>query len=83
MTTRSKYDFRQVTVDDVPILFAWRAQPLVREWWGTDEPYDQETISDLRISRSIVSYEGRPFAYLQDYAVHGWEDHHFTHLPVL
>lgn len=25
--------------------------------------------------------DGRPFAYMQDYNVHGWDDHHFAHLP--
>lgn len=23
----------------------------------------------------------RPFAFMQDYTVHGWEDHHFAYLP--
>ena len=30
----------------------------------------------------IVSFEGRPFAYAQDYAVHRWPQPHFEHLPV-
>jgi aminoglycoside 6'-N-acetyltransferase len=29
----------------------------------------------------IVSFEGRPFAYAQDYAVHVWPQPHFAHLP--
>jgi aminoglycoside 6'-N-acetyltransferase len=28
-----------------------------------------------------VSADGRPFAFMQDYDVHGWEGHHFGHLP--
>jgi aminoglycoside 6'-N-acetyltransferase len=28
----------------------------------------------------IVSYEGRPFAYVQDYDVHAWPQPHFNHL---
>jgi aminoglycoside 6'-N-acetyltransferase len=29
----------------------------------------------------IVSFEGRPFAYAQHYAVHTWPQPHFSHLP--
>ena len=29
----------------------------------------------------IVSHEGRPFAYIQDYGPHDWAMHHFGHLP--
>lgn len=81
MTVAKKHDFRKVSMDDLSLLSEWRAQPHVREWWGSDKPYDQEEISDPRVSRYIVSAEGRPFAFMQDYSVHGWEDHHFAHLP--
>ena len=81
MTASGKYDFRKVTMGDLPMLLVWQAEPHVREWWDSDEPYDQEEISDPRVSRCIVSFEGRPFAFMQDYSVHGWEDHHFAQLP--
>ncbi len=81
MTTASKYDFRKVTMSDLPTLLEWQAQPHVREWWDSDEPYDEEELSDPRVSRCIVSVDGRPFAFMQDYSVHGWDDHHFAHLP--
>jgi aminoglycoside 6'-N-acetyltransferase len=29
----------------------------------------------------IVAHDGRPFAYAQDYDVHGWTPHPFSHLP--
>ena len=29
----------------------------------------------------MVSLAGRPFAYMQDYTVHGWKDHPFFQLP--
>lgn len=81
MTASRKYDFRKVTMGDLPILLDWQAQPHVREWWDSGEPYDQEEMSDPRVSRCIVSFKGRPFAFMQDYSVHGWEDHHFAQLP--
>lgn len=81
MTAARVYDFRKVSMNDLPMLLAWQEQPHVRKWWDSDEPYDQEGISDPRVSRYIVSVEGRPFAFMQDYSVHGWEDHHFAQLP--
>ncbi|MES0862813.1 GNAT family N-acetyltransferase [Ruegeria sp. SCPT10] len=29
----------------------------------------------------MVSIDAKPFAYIQDYTVHGWPDHHFIDLP--
>jgi aminoglycoside 6'-N-acetyltransferase len=30
----------------------------------------------------IVAYQGRPFAYAQDYSPHDWDAHPFAHLPL-
>lgn len=68
-------------MDDLDLLMKWQARPHVRAWWGSGEPYDQERISDPRVSRWIVSTNKSPFAFMQDYTVHGWEDHHFAKLP--
>ncbi|MEM9843207.1 MAG: GNAT family N-acetyltransferase [Pseudomonadota bacterium] len=81
MTVTGKYAFRAATMGDLPMLLAWQAEPHVRAWWDSDAPYNQEELSNPRVSRFIVSFDGRPFAFMQDYAVHGWEDHHFAHLP--
>ncbi|MBY5933429.1 acetyltransferase [Tateyamaria omphalii] len=76
-----RYDFRALTADDLPMLLGWQNQPHVREWWDSDDAYDETDIGDQRASRWIVSVDDRPFAFMQDYTVHGWEDHHFAHLP--
>lgn len=47
-------------------------------WWGDAE---LEDIDDPRIAMWIVEHGGRPFAYAQDYDVHGWAAHPFAHLP--
>jgi aminoglycoside 6'-N-acetyltransferase len=41
----------------------------------------QKDLDELRMVMRIVSYEGRPFAYVQDYDVHAWPQPHFNHLP--
>ncbi len=81
MTPSSRYVYRKVGLGDLDLLAAWRARPHVCEWWGADDGYTEEEIGDPRASRWIVETGGRPFAFIQDYTVHGWEAHHFAHLP--
>ncbi len=75
------YSFRKATPDDLDLLGVWRSRPHVREWWEPGEPYGADALADPRVARWIVSLSGRPFAFLQDYTVHGWDDHHFAGLP--
>ena len=81
MVTPNQYSFRKVTLDDLDMLTGWQSNPHVREWWGSDEPYGEADLADPRVARWIVSNAERPFAFMQDYTVHGWEDHHFASLP--
>ncbi|MEM5467965.1 GNAT family N-acetyltransferase [Celeribacter marinus] len=81
MITAKTYDFRRVTRDDVAMLCQWQARPHVRAWWGSTDPYTDKAINDPRVSRFIVSSQDHPFAFMQDYTVHGWDDHHFASLP--
>ncbi len=41
----------------------------------------REDLDEPRMVMQIVSYKGRPFAYVQDYDVHVWPQPHFNHLP--
>ena len=68
-------------MDDLGLLTEWQSRPHVREWWGDEDPFDEEGFADPRVSRWIVAIDEAPFAYIQDYTVHGWDDHHFAHLP--
>lgn len=81
MTTTNRYTFRNVTKADLDLVLEWQSRPHVREWWDSIEPGSEEDLEDPRVARWIVSTAGRPFAYMQDYTVHGWEDHHFFLLP--
>ena len=75
------YGIRAATLADRPMLSRWRADPEVAHWWGGGDTFDAEGLADPRLARWIVSCGGTPFAYLQDYDVHGWPDHHFADLP--
>lgn len=76
------YSFRAVTSDDLEQLAEWQRQPHVAEWWDDAEPTTVKDLADERVARWIVSHQGKAFAYMQDYTVHGWADHHFYDLPL-
>lgn len=63
------------------MLMGWMRQPHVQRWWDRTEPYTREELADPRVNRFILEHVGRPFAFMQDYAVHGWDAHHFADLP--
>ncbi len=78
------YSFREVRSDDLPLLRVWSSTPEVVRWWG--DPAEQAAIleDDLTepgMAMRIVSLEGKPFAYVQDYALDRWPRGHFAHLP--
>jgi len=81
MNNIDRYTFRKVTVLDLTLLARWRSHSHVREWWDAEESYDQEEIDDPRVAMLIVELSDKPFAFMQDYTVHGWETHHFGQLP--
>ena len=69
---------------DLPLVRDWLARPHVREWWGDpDEQYEllAGDLDEPRMVMRIVSFDGRPFAYAQDYEVHAWPQPHFAALP--
>ncbi|MCE0505925.1 acetyltransferase [Roseivivax sp. GX 12232] len=81
MTGTQNYRFRRANVDDLALIRAWQLKSHVREWWDANEPYAEADLADPRVARWIVSFGMRPFAFMQDYTVHGWGDHHFDHHP--
>lgn len=81
MTAFARYSFRPATMADLHLLANWQRAPHVSRWWNSDVPFDEKRLADPRVSRWIVSLGERPFAYMQDYTVHGWPEHHFDYLP--
>lgn len=75
------YGFRPVTIADLPLLNGWIARPHVARWWDDDARYDADDLADPQVDPWIVTLDGRPFAFAQDYAVHGFGPHHFDYLP--
>jgi aminoglycoside 6'-N-acetyltransferase len=78
----AEYLILRVADADLPVLRRWRAAPQVRRWWGEPSVEDDaEKLADPRIAMWVASWQGRPFAFIQDYDVHAWADHHFGYLP--
>ena len=69
------YRFRDMSVDDLAMIRHWLETPEVMRWWG--EPDEQYALvsGDLDhpdMDQFIVSVDGRPFAYIQCYALSTW-----------
>ena len=76
------YVIRPFTEADVALAHRWRRRPHVQKWWGdpAGEP-EEEKLSDGRIAMWIAEDRSGPLGFIQDYRVHGWEDHPFAYLP--
>ncbi len=76
----SSYGFRPMTADDLPMVRAWIATTNVAPWWDADDDF-KDALASPDTRPWIVSHEGQPFAYIQDYDPHAWAGHHFATLP--
>ena len=78
------YAFSPATHADLPLLRTWLATPEVQRWWG--HPAEQyaileEDLGNPLMAMRIVSVDGAPFAYVQDYALASWPQPQFNDLP--
>ena len=83
-TDLSAYSFRAASSGDLPRPRRWLHTPEVARWWGN--PSDQfellrDDLNEPRMTTRIVSFNGRPFAYAQDYEAHAWPQPHLVYLP--
>lgn len=81
-----KYAFRRASTADLFLLQRWLETPAVREWWvdadgRPSDPIGKDDLLNPHIAMWIVSYIGKPFAFIQDYDPHAWPGHHFGYLP--
>lgn len=79
-----RYSFRPVVKEDLALLDVWLRTPEVIRWWGQPEEQAallREDLDEPAMVMQIVSFDGKPFAYAQHYAVHTWPQAHFASLP--
>ena len=64
-----------MSVADLPMILNWLRTPEVLRWWGeADEQYELVSgdLDHPDMDQFIVSINGRPFAYIQCYALSTW-----------
>ena len=69
------YAFRGMSVADLPMISNWLQTPEVLRWWGeADEQYELVSgdLTHPDMDQFVVSIDGRPFAYIQCYALSTW-----------
>lgn len=78
-----KINFRKFGVTDLDMVAEWLKSPDVALWYQDADYVDdlEEQLEDSRINQQIVLNGEVPFAYVQDYDIHGWNDHHLSFLP--
>jgi len=81
--SESSYTFREVNSSDFSLLSTWLEEPMVSRWYGDPDYIDDlaENLEDSRIRMQLVIHNNDPVAYIQDYDIHSWSDHHLDFLP--
>ena len=78
------YGIRPLAAADLPLIWQWLQEPHVQAWWP-DPPAQYDLIKgdlgDATLAQHLVSLEGRPFAYVQDYRVQDWMQPHLEDRP--
>ncbi len=73
-----------MTAEDLPMLRRWLNTPEVVRWWGDparEAALLEEGLREPETVMRIVSFDGRCFAYAQDYDVNAWPQEHLRDLP--
>jgi aminoglycoside 6'-N-acetyltransferase len=71
----SPYAFRPMGTSDLPMIRRWLEMPEVVRWWGDPDEQYELVSGDLAhpdMDQFIVALDGRPFAYIQCYALSTW-----------
>jgi len=73
----SPYQFRPMSVADLPMVRRWLETPHVAQWWhNPDEQFAlvSEDLDPPAMDQFVVTVGDRPFAYLQCYDPTAWSD---------
>jgi aminoglycoside 6'-N-acetyltransferase len=79
----TRYEFRPLAVEDLPLVGRWLKQPHVAQWWPDDTQLQRirAHIDDPAIDALLVHADDRPIGYLQCYDPHSESDHPFRDQP--
>jgi aminoglycoside 6'-N-acetyltransferase len=79
----SHLTFRLVEELDLPTLDRWLLAPHVARWYPDADYIEdlEDQLDDDRIVMNLVLLNGQPFAFVQDYEIHAWQNHPLSFLP--
>lgn len=66
------------------MLAEWLRTDQVSAWWGNpDEELDliSQELDESKVNHMIVSFDDKPFAFIQDCCVHDWSQDYFAPFP--
>lgn len=77
------YSFKQFEKTDLQYVEPWLQTPEVISWYPDPEYIEdlEDHLDDDRVRMQIILHESEAFAYIHDYDIHGWADHHLSFLP--
>jgi len=71
------YQFRPISVADLPMIRRWLETPHVAQWWhDPDEQFAlvRDDLDHPAMDQFVVTAHDRPFAYLQCYHPNAWPE---------
>ncbi|MEM8590943.1 MAG: GNAT family N-acetyltransferase [Pseudomonadota bacterium] len=80
----TRYSFKPMTRDDLPMFKEWLANPHIEGWWGdpgTEARLVEEDMDEDKVDMRLACADGTPFAYIQDYNAHAFEAPHYKDQP--
>ena len=69
------YGFRKMTRADYPMFQDWLSQPHIGGWWGegaVELRLIEDEMDGSAVDMRIVTLDGHPFAFVQDYNAHAF-----------
>ena len=77
------YSFIKMKEKHLGLIEQWLREPEVTKWYQDPDYIEdlEDGLSDSRIQMMIVFFKGLPFAFIQNYDIHRWPNHHLSYLP--
>lgn len=79
---RERYSFLAFSDQHVDLVAQWLTTPDVSRWYEDPDYVEdlEDQSDDDNVSMRLACFDGVPFAFVQDYLIHAWPDHHLAYL---
>lgn len=78
----NRYSLIPFTLDHIELVSKWLDTPEVARWYGDPDYIEdlEEQLDNTSITMRLACFDGAPFAFLQDYDIGVWPNHHLSYL---